>query len=219
MLLSEARPDDTWLDIGAGGGRYALPLSVVVRRVVAVEPSSSMQEVLRAGITEHGIDNIEVIEGTWPAPKPLAAEVALMAHVGYDIEAFGGAFLDAVERAVERCVVIMRTSGAGRAHETLWPEIHGEPRLSYPMLRQFLELLTARGVAPSVTYVDRGYWGYESPEQMLEALRRLLYLRPGSAKDVRLERLLAERATEQDGRWELDRTPMKDGVVTWEVTT
>jgi hypothetical protein len=30
-LLGLARPEDTWLDIGAGGGRYALPVALRVR--------------------------------------------------------------------------------------------------------------------------------------------------------------------------------------------
>ncbi len=217
VLLSMARRDDTWLDIGAGGGRYSLPVASAVRWVVAVEPSPSMLEVLRAGIADQGIHNIEVVEDRWPTRKPLTADIALMAHVGYDIETFGGTFLDAVEDAVRRCVVIMRTSGASRANELLWPEIHGEPRQTYPMLPEFLELLAARGVSPTVAHVDRGSWGYESREQMLAALRRLLYLRPGSAKDQLLARLIAQRATEHDGGWEIDRTPIQDGVVTWDV--
>ena len=30
-LLELARPDDVWLDVGAGGGRYGLPLALAVR--------------------------------------------------------------------------------------------------------------------------------------------------------------------------------------------
>ena len=35
ILLSLARPGETWLDIGAGAGRYALPLALHVREVIA----------------------------------------------------------------------------------------------------------------------------------------------------------------------------------------
>src|SRR5436305_2593495 len=41
-LRQLARPDDTVLDIGAGGGRYALPLALATREVVAIEPSEGM---------------------------------------------------------------------------------------------------------------------------------------------------------------------------------
>src|ERR671921_1268435 len=45
-LLDLARPDDVWLDVGAGGGRYALPLALHVREVVAIDPSASMLNAL-----------------------------------------------------------------------------------------------------------------------------------------------------------------------------
>jgi hypothetical protein len=176
-----------------------------------------MVAVLHAGIAEHGIDGVELRPGTWPTSRPVTADVALLAHVGYDIEDFGGTFLDAVEDAVERCVVIMRTSGATRMGEVLWPLVHGEPRQSHPMLGALLQLLEARDVSPTVTYVDRGSWGYDSREQLLTAARRLLRVSDGSAKDRELERVVSERASERDGQWELDWTPMQDGIVTWDV--
>src|SRR6185369_18023869 len=65
-LRAHARPGDTWLDIGAGAGRYALPLARIARRVIALDPSRSMLDGLREGMREHAIDNIEVVEGRWP---------------------------------------------------------------------------------------------------------------------------------------------------------
>lgn len=210
-----ARPDETWLDIGAGGGRYALPLALDVRRIVALDPSPSMLQVLRAGMAEHAIGNIEILEGTWPAEPPPRVDVALMAHVGYDLEDFD-AFLDAADHAADRCVAIMRTSAAGRASYQLWSEVHGEERVAYPMLPELLVLLVARGVLPQVELVDRGGWGYDDPGQIVAAMRVLLGLREGSAKDRRLQALVAERASERDGAWEIDWTPLQDGVVRWE---
>src|SRR5262249_48035446 len=54
VLRALARPGETWLDIGAGGGRYALPLALRAGRIIAVEPSEGMQAVLRGGMAEHG---------------------------------------------------------------------------------------------------------------------------------------------------------------------
>ncbi|HZA22763.1 MAG TPA: methyltransferase domain-containing protein [Dehalococcoidia bacterium] len=45
-LLAEVSLDDTLIDVGAGGGRMALPLALHCRHVVAVEPSPSMVRVL-----------------------------------------------------------------------------------------------------------------------------------------------------------------------------
>jgi len=54
-LLRLAAPTDRWLDIGAGAGRYALPLAIEVAEVIAVEPSASMRNALRTGKSEHGL--------------------------------------------------------------------------------------------------------------------------------------------------------------------
>jgi 2-polyprenyl-3-methyl-5-hydroxy-6-metoxy-1,4-benzoquinol methylase len=216
-LLSMVEAGDTWLDIGAGGGRYSLPLALKSERVHAVDPSPSMLAALREGAAEHGIGNIDITEGTWPPsdgdlPR---ADVALMAHVGYDIEGFG-AFLDAAEAAVSRrCIVVMRASRSTTPSELLWQGIHGEPRLRLPMLSELLVLLLARGTMPEVTLCDRATWGYESLESLLEAARQMLWLRPGSVKDDRLGRLINERATERDGTWALDWSPVPDGIVSW----
>ena len=213
-LQELAGADETWLDIGAGGGRFSLPLALRVRHLHAVDPSPSMLAVLREGMAAHGIANVSLYEREWPMDQPPAVDVALMAHVGYDIEDFG-AFLDAAEASAGRCVVVMRAAVNARASHVLWPQVHGEERQPYPMLQELLVLLLARGVVPEVTLVDRGSWGYVSREQLVDSARRLLGLEPGSAKDRALVTLVAEQATERDGQWELDWTPMPDGIVTW----
>ena len=65
-LLATATDDQVWLDIGSGAGRYALPLALVVREVIAVEPSAGMRGALRTGMGEHGISNVRVVAGAWP---------------------------------------------------------------------------------------------------------------------------------------------------------
>ncbi len=217
VLLDLARPRDTWLDIGAGGGRYTLPLALKVWRVEAVEPSPAMLTVLRDGMQRHGIHNVNIYDGEWPMEADAApdVDVALMAHVGYEVEDLG-AFLDAAEAAASRrCVAIMRQGSATTPGHLLWPEIHGEPREAPPMLPELVALLLARGARPSVTLVERSTWGYPTRTELLEASYRQLWLRAGSPKAQRLEALVSERAREQDGMWALDWSPMRDGVVVW----
>src|SRR3982074_2449339 len=61
-LRKLVRADDVLLDIGAGGGRLALPLALVAQRVVAIEPSEGMLRVLRESIAEYSISNIDVVD-------------------------------------------------------------------------------------------------------------------------------------------------------------
>ena len=49
-VRSRAGPGETLLDVGAGGGRFALPLALTCRTVTAVEPSPSMCSVLRQAL-------------------------------------------------------------------------------------------------------------------------------------------------------------------------
>lgn len=218
ILLSMVQPGDEWLDIGAGAGRYSLPLALKARQVHVVEPSPSMLGALRAGMVKYDIANVEIADGRWPLVGEVTprADVVLMAHIGYDVADFG-AFLDAAEGAAARgCVVVMRAGAATTAGQLLWPEVHDEDRVQLPMLPELVSLLMARGSMPNVTLTQRTPWGYDTPEALLEASRQQLWVRPGSPKDERLSRLVEERATERDGQWALDWRPVPDGIVKWE---
>src|SRR3954452_11736364 len=66
FLRSLVQPGETWLDIGAGGGRYALPVALLAGEVIAVEPSAGMRAVLETSMAEDGIANVRIIDTTWP---------------------------------------------------------------------------------------------------------------------------------------------------------
>src|SRR5262249_55261982 len=85
LVRSLIGPGDVVLDIGAGGGRLALPLALVAREVIALDPSPGMLEVLRSDMAEHRISNVRVMAGRWPETA-VEADVALISHLGYDVE-------------------------------------------------------------------------------------------------------------------------------------
>jgi FkbM family methyltransferase len=215
-LLALIEPDDVVLDIGAGGGRYALPLALACREVVAVEPSTGMRQVLSAGMAEHGIHNIQVVDGRWPADAgALAGDVALISHIGYDVEDIGP-FLDAMESAArQRCVAVLLSQPPPTEADRLWPDVHGVARATLPSLPEFLVLLLARGRFFEVQLVDRFPQTYAEPEEALTWLRQQLWTTPGSEKDRRLESAVRERLQERDGRLALSWEPVPVGVVTW----
>lgn len=221
MLRAMTAPDETWLDIGAGGGRYALPLALRVREVIAVEPSPGMRRALRAGIDEHGLTNIRVIAGTWPealellGPMP-AADVSLIAHVGYDIEEMGP-FLGGMEAATrDRCVAIHTDRSPASVADPFWPLVHGEDRVALPALPDLLALLHARGCETEVVRVDRSSRSFDSVDALAGFLRRQLFIIEGGDKDRHFRSVLADRVTQRDGAWTLaDRPTGAIGIVTW----
>ena len=103
------------------------------RTVIAVEPSEGMQSVLRHGMAEHGHLERPTSSrraGRWRR-RP-TADVALIAHIGYDIEEIGS-FLDAMEASARRfCVAVLVTPSPPQPAERFWPPIHGEARVLAP---------------------------------------------------------------------------------------
>jgi SAM-dependent methyltransferase len=220
-LLAMTRPEATWLDLGAGAGRYALPIALRVREVVAVEPSGAMRRALRTGMAEHGIGNVRVIPGTWPEAldelgELPAVDVALIAHVGYDIDGIG-AFLDAMETATrDRCVALMTDRSPASVADPFWPLVHGEERVALPALPDLVELLRARGHDPYVEVVERSPRTFDSASALTAFLRRQLFIAEGGEKDVHFRAILPDHIVRRDGGWTLAERPAGSlGLVTW----
>jgi SAM-dependent methyltransferase len=223
-LLAMATEEESWLDIGAGAGRYALPLALRVREVVAVEPSGSMRRALRTGLDEHGIHNVRVVAGAWPdaleelGPLP-AVDVALIAHVAYDIEAIG-AFLDAMEAATrDQCVALLTDRSPASVADPFWPLVHGEERVPLPALPELVALLEARGRTVEVESLERSPRTFDSVPALTAFLRRQLFVAEGGEKDVHFRAILPEHiARREDGGWTLAERPTGSlGLVRWSV--
>jgi molybdenum cofactor cytidylyltransferase len=222
-LLHLVRPGERWLDIGAGAGRFALPIARALEPsggdVIAVDASASMLDGLREVAAEHAIDNVRVVETRWPAEDPaaFAADVALIAHVGYDIEDIGP-FVDAMESAAGRlCVAMLMERQPSSFADVCWPPVHGEARVPLPALGDFVELLRARGRDPSIDRLEREPRRFASRDELEGLLRRQLWVEPGSEADRRFRVALDDLVqTLDDGGFGLSgQRPLSIGIVTW----
>jgi SAM-dependent methyltransferase len=214
VLRTLVRPDDTVLDIGAGGGRLALPLALLTREVVAIDPSEGMLRVLREGMAEHSIANIKVVSSRWPADTE-PGDIALISHLGYDVEDIGP-FLDAMESAARRlCVAVLLEQPPPTEADRLWPAVHGVERAALPALPEFLALLLARGRLFEVQLVERTSQSYGQPDQLLTWLRQQLWTKPDGPKDVLLKQVMRQRLQQRDGNYALSWDPVRVGIVTW----
>jgi SAM-dependent methyltransferase len=214
-LRALVQPGETWLDIGAGGGRYALPLALLAREVIAVEPSDGMLAVLREGMSKNGIANVRIVQSPWPCADAPVADVALISHIGYDIEQIGP-FLDAMETAARRlCVAVLLAKSPPYLAEPFWPPVHGEPRSALPALPEFLALLLARGKLFDVRILHRSPIFYPAADSPMNWLYQQLFISPETEKGRRLAALARESVTEQDGRWALSWEAAPLGIVTW----
>jgi SAM-dependent methyltransferase len=221
-LLTLAEPEDRWLDIGAGAGRYALPLASQVAEVIAVEPSASMRNALRTGKEEHGLDNVRIVAGAWPEAlatlgDPPVADVAFIAHVGYDIEQIGP-FVDAMERAASRlCVAMLTDQSPASVADTFWPIVHGMERVPLPALPDLVELLRARGRSTEIRRVERAPRTFDSFDGLATFVRRQLWIAEDGEKEARFRSALVGMARERDDDgWTLTSPPVGSiGILTW----
>ena len=224
-LLGLVRSGETWLDVGAGAGRYALPIARALDpsggSVVALDASPSMLEGLLEVAEDYAIENVRTIEARWPpadgaAALPVEADVALIAHVGYDIEAIGP-FLDALEAAAGRlCVAVLMARVPAAAADPFWPPVHGESRVSLPALPDFVELLEARGRRPEIQRIAVDPRRFDSRAGLEGFVRRQLWIDPAGPKEARFQEALDELTADDGGGWTIKgRDQIDVGVVTW----
>jgi molybdenum cofactor cytidylyltransferase len=222
-LLGLVHSGDTWLDVGAGAGRFALPLARALDEsggdVIALDVSPSMLEALREIAEDNAIENVQTVEARWPddpAARGLEADVALIAHVGYDVEEIGPC-LDALEAASRRsCVAVLMERVPASAADPFWPPVHGEARVPLPALHDAVELLEARGRRPSVTRVAIEPRRFESRDALAGFARRQLWIDPTGPKEARFQAALDEFTEQDQDGWTIrGRTGSDVGIVTW----
>ena len=220
-LLSIAEADDVWVDVGAGAGRFSLPLALRVDRVIAVEPSPGMRAELIKSQLRHGILNVEIRDQRWPSDDPEIegmADVALISHVGYDVEQIGG-FLDTLERAAAReCVALQYDRSPGSLFWQVWPAIHGEAQALLPGAIEFVALLRARGADVEASELERaeepGRWTFDTLDDAVGWARRRLWLAEDSARLPELREAVEDLLIEADGGWSLPDQP-KQMLIRW----
>lgn len=225
-LLDLVDPGETWLDVGAGAGRFALPLARALGpsggEVVALDASPSMLQALHEIADDHAIRNIRTVEARWPPSDPAnarscAADVVLIAHVGYDVDSIGP-FLDALEAAARRCcVAVLMDRVPASAADPFWPLVHGEDRVALPALADVVELLRARRREVGLTRIREEARRFDSRASLEGFARRQLWIDPDGPKEVRFQAALDALVIEESGGWAISgRLPNDIGVVTWQ---
>jgi SAM-dependent methyltransferase len=212
VLANHLRADDRLLDVGAGAGRFSIPLAQRIREVLALEPSPSMSAALLADARAAGMSNITLVPSTWEeAPADLSADVAFSAHVVYSLPRIEE-FLQFLERVARRWVAVALFGGPAQSRlQAIWKAVYGEDRLSNPGLPELLAVLWSLERYPDVTMLDVPAWPLGDAERARRALRRRLHVMPGTPADDRLQSAMQTFVVDWgDGQLgPLDRRPRK----------
>lgn len=125
-------PDDTLLDIGAGTGRFALPLARQARMVTALDHSPAMLAILDQQAKRQGVTNIRLLQADWPHVTVEPHDVTLAAWSLYRQLDLAKA-LQRMVQATRRLLIIIDSVASdpphrplierycGSWHETQWP--------------------------------------------------------------------------------------------------
>lgn len=173
----------TYVDIGAGTGRYAIPLTRAGRTVVAVEPSPGMRAVLGSR------QRLSVVPTPWPAAA-VAGDVVFAAHVLFLIPRAAG-FLAAMTRCAGRAAFLaVAAVPTDSSYDPLWRHFHGRPRAPNATFLDAVELLRDLGVQPTFEVVSgTGGARYRSVADALDDLRVNLCLGRSAGIDRELRRI------------------------------
>lgn len=216
-LRSRLVQGETLLDVGAGGGRLALPLAFTCSAVTAVEPSPSMCAVFRETADEFDIRNASIIESDWLNAAAEPADVVLCSNVLYVIADIG-AFVRKLDSHARRLVlvILMRMPPRSQVHH-IWETVHGEPRLSLPAVPQFLPVLDELGIQPEITELpEQPPLQFTSREAAVAGVAPQLYVEPGTEEMQRLEQFLERSLQRQDGVWRLgEAQPVRRCIISW----
>ena len=216
FVQERAQTGDTLLDVGAGTGRFALPLAYQVRRVVAVDASPAMLAELTGAAEAAGINNLTAIVARWEDAEVAPAELVICAHVVYPIREIGP-FVGKLDVHVRRDgFIYMRVGQVDDWVAEAWQQVHGSTRLPHPDFRLLERVLQTQHIPATmelvsftnrVTYADAG----EAHDDLAERLG----LQPGTAEPERLDEYLGNRLVPIPGGVGLPPRPVQGAIFYW----
>jgi SAM-dependent methyltransferase len=214
-ILGRLMPEMAVLDIGAGIGRWALPIAKRVRHVTAVEPLAGMRQVLVERAASHGITNLEVVKVPWLEAEVATHDVVIAAHATYttaDLLRFVRK-MDATARRA--CYLALRVP----AHDGIIGELSERIRgrwLDSPNFIVGYNLLLSAGFYANVLMEPRParYLTDANLDEALARAKRHLHLED-SSHDAEIRGLLSRRLQFVDGayRWPDN---MRSGLIWWD---
>ena len=218
QIVERLERTDTLIDVGAGAGRYSVPLTQTLGHVTLVEPSPAMAGLAREQLEATGRANWTLIEDGWLDAKAEPASALLMANVLNPHEDLEDWITKALDHAQEWLFIVH-----GSIPDAMDPlrqvaiELHGEPRIPQPGLSDLLPALHELGVYPDVAMFERRFARrYESREAAAREVASTLLIEPTPDALRRIRTLLRrELRTLPDGGVAMPAVLAPHALLTW----
>jgi 2-polyprenyl-3-methyl-5-hydroxy-6-metoxy-1,4-benzoquinol methylase len=199
FVLKELTGVQSFLDIGAGNGRWAIPAAKIARKVTALEPSDSMLEMLHENVSKTELDNIQIIQGRWEDTNVESHDIVSCTHAIYETMDFTSFIRKMEEKARERCYLVLRIPPHDGITGELSRIIHGHPYDS-PNAHLAYNALYSMGIYPNIMVEeDMHNWKDATFEEAFSRVKRHLNVETTGDYDDLIRKTLTKRLTLQDG--------------------
>lgn len=217
-VLARLTPAMTVLDVGAGGGRYAVPLAARAREVIAVEPADPMVPVMREEAERAGVRNLRIVHSDWQSAQVTPADIVICSHVIYPIADVVPFLRKLDEKAQQVCLLYLNAGQPPWEMHDLWLRFHDEPMRPQPTYIDAYNLLHQLGIYASVeivSFLRRSAFREATFEAAAERFRDTLILDDSAGTTRRLHGVLREVLVETEEGWQMPPRPAQAAIVWW----
>ena len=208
------RKDDTFLDVGAGFGDYALRFAKHCREVTALELNPAGVDLIRKRATAAGIDNLQTVIGPWETFAPGHA---------FDVtfSSMCPAICNVTEiRRMERmtrqtcCIVTVRTGSYEKHRKAMMTELHLHPRGMVTDADRYIQVLRAMGRKVRIVEKELRYT-YDVPAQRVLEQYPIYFAIFGLSESDSLDYLKGYLQRHADNGVLHDESLLKLSMLTW----
>lgn len=216
LLDGHVGSDATVIDVGAGPGRYTIPLAEIARAVIAVEPSPIMTGFLRENLAAKSLGNVSVVPRRWEDAEVPTADFVVCSHVLYNVLDIGEFLLKLNAHARRGCFIVHHRQQFDYLAGALWPLVYGEPLAPVPVFDSLLDVLSEVGIGDLRTGVMPAFARvtFEDAEEAVDYCLERLALMDNEDNRALLRPALAELLQRVHDRVGLPLQP-PSGVVWW----
>lgn len=197
FILQSLDSTTTVIDVGAGNGRWTVPVAMKARMVTAIEPDLEMVELLR-DIAKNAPGNIDIKQSSWEEAEVEPHDVVVCAHAMYSVPDFAAFVLKMEQLAGKACYMAIRLPPVDGVIAELARAIYGHPYDSANAIIAY-NALYSMGIYASIV-VEEGinHWVNASFEEAFARAKRHLRLQADSRYDGLIGDTLRSRLVLKD---------------------
>jgi SAM-dependent methyltransferase len=201
FVLNTVDPTSSVLDIGAGSGRWTLPLAGKAHSLTAVEPSEDMAAILQQNLKAGSLENVRIVRSTWEAAEVGIHDISVCAHAMYSSPDLA-LFVRKMERFSRlACYLAIRLPPADGIIGELYNTIYGYPYDSANAIVAYNALYSLGIYCNILVEKDIYRWVDNTPDEAFARAKRHLHLESDTGYDGLIRDTLSRRLSPSSNRY------------------